>query len=84
MMHFLPKRPGVYALCEGETVFTDSKFSLDSHVRTPRVRRAAQLGRLWRFGCISLLTVIVVGHGCHRGDHDEEPSVAPPHTRADR
>lgn len=29
-----------------------------------------------------LLAVPIFGHGCHRGDHDEEPLFVPPPPRA--
>jgi hypothetical protein len=34
--------------------------------------------RSWVFAIVAmLLTLPILGHGCHRGDHDDEPLFAP-------
>jgi hypothetical protein len=40
--------------------------------------RPAAGPRAWWFGvAVALVTLPILAHGCHRGDHDDEPAVAP-------
>ena len=37
----------------------------------------------WWFGvAVALLTLPILAHGCHRGDHDDEPAVFPADRRS--
>jgi hypothetical protein len=39
----------------------------------------------WRWGVLVVLAVaLVLAHGCHAGDHDDELAVCPPGVRATR
>jgi hypothetical protein len=50
-------------------------------ILSPPPRSRSHLG-LWRLGVVGIATLIIVGHGCHGGDHDDEPAVTSLEKRA--
>jgi hypothetical protein len=53
-----------------------------SGVRSPESAPAAAPRAAWLAVLAMLLALPILGHGCHRGDHDDEPAVAPVESRA--
>jgi hypothetical protein len=54
----------------------------DSHGASPNQTRSGVCRAVWFAFAAMLLALPIFAHGCHRGDHDDEPAFIPIEHRA--